>query len=326
MKLRKESWKKVLAEFKNVLAVVGPTASGKTALAVELCKEFNGEVVSCDSMQIYKDMPIATACPTPDEMHGIKHHLINFVDPSESFSVVRYCELARSCIDDIISRNKVPVIAGGTGLYFDWLINNIQYTPEETDSDYRRELEQRAESEGSEALLNELFETAPETAETLHVNNTGRIIRALEIYHNTGITMSESKRLSKAKGTDIKPFIIGLDSRNRDYLYERINKRVDVMIEKGLVDETRSYFDKYNGKTSIQAIGYKELRPFIDGEKSLDECIETLKMQTRRYAKRQLTWFRRDERIKVIYIDDYSSVEEMTDAALEYLRNGGEHI
>ena len=320
MKLRKESWKKVLAEFKNVLAVVGPTASGKTALAVELCKEFNGEVVSCDSMQIYKDMPIATACPTPDEMQGIKHHLINFVDPSESFSVVRYCELARSCIDDIISRNKVPVIAGGTGLYFDWLINNIQYTPEETDSDYRRELEQRAESEGSEALLNELFETDPETAETLHVNNTGRIIRALEIYHNTGITMSESKRLSKAKGTDIKPFIIGLDSRNRDYLYDRINKRVDVMIEKGLVDETRSYYDKYNGKTSIQAIGYKELKPYIDGEASLEECVDKLKLSTRHYAKRQLTWFRKNDMINFMMIDEYDSFDSLVKEAVKKIR------
>ena len=320
MKLRKESWKKVLAEFKNVLAVVGPTASGKTALAVELCKEFNGEVVSCDSMQIYKDMPIATACPTPDEMQGIKHHLINFVDPSESFSVVRYCELARSCIDDIISRNKVPVIAGGTGLYFDWLINNIQYTPEETDSDYRRELEQRAESEGSEALLNELFETDPETAETLHVNNTGRIIRALEIYHNTGITMSESKRLSKAKGTDIKPFIIGLDSRNRDCLYDRINKRVDVMIEKGLVDETRSYYDKYNGKTSIQAIGYKELKPYIDGEASLEECVDKLKLSTRHYAKRQLTWFRKNDMINFMMIDEYDSFDSLVKEAVKKIR------
>ncbi len=275
-----------MAECKKVLAVVGPTASGKTALAVELCKEFNGEVVSCDSMQIYKEMPIATATPSTEEMQGITHHLIGFADPSENFNVVCYCELARKCIDDIISRGKVPVIAGGTGLYFDWLVNNIQYTPETTDSVYRRELEQRALTQGAQVLLDELSEIDPETASSLHINNVGRIIRALEIYKNTGLTMSESKKLSRSKGTDIQPFIIGLDSRNRDYLYNRINTRVDKMIDDGLVDEAKNYFEKFSGKTSIQAIGYKELKPYLDGEAVLSECVEKLKISTRHYAKR----------------------------------------
>ena len=309
-----------MAECKKVLAVVGPTASGKTALAVELCKEFNGEVVSCDSMQIYKEMPIATATPSTEEMQGITHHLIGFADPSENFNVVRYCELARKCIDDIISRGKVPVIAGGTGLYFDWLVNNIQYTPETTDSVYRRELEQRALTQGAQVLLDELSEIDPETASSLHINNVGRIIRALEIYKNTGLTMSESKKLSRSKGTDFQPFIIGLDSRNRDYLYNRINTRVDKMIEDGLVDEAKKYFEKVSGKTSIQAIGYKELKPYLDGEASLSECVEKLKISTRHYAKRQLTWFRKNEKIHFVFIDEYETFDSMVNHIINLIK------
>ena len=309
-----------MAEYKKVLAVVGPTASGKTALSVELCKTFNGEVVSCDSMQIYKDMQIATASPTEEEMQGIKHHLIGFVDPCDSFNVVRYCELARACIDDIISRGKTPVICGGTGLYFDWLINNIQWTPEDTDSDYRRELEERALSSGAQSLLDELYEIDSETASSLHINNVGRIIRALEIYKNTGLTMSESKRISKLKGSDFEPFIIGLDSKNRDYLYSRINSRVDKMIENGLVDEAKNYYDKYKGKTSIQAIGYKELKPYLDGEASLEECAERLKLSTRHYAKRQLTWFRKNTNIKFLMIDDFDDFDSLVDFAIKMIK------
>lgn len=308
-----------MAEVKKVLAVVGPTASGKTALSVELCKRFNGEVVSCDSMQIYKDMHIATAAPDEEEMQGIRHHLIGFVDPCESFNVVRYCELAHSCIDDIISRHKTPVICGGTGLYFDWLINNIQWTPENTDSVYRRELEKAASLYGPQVLLDKLFEIDPGTASTLHINNVGRIIRALEIYKNTGMTMSENKRLSKSQKSDYKPFIIGLDSRNRDYLYSRIDNRVDNMIENGLINEAKNYYEKYNGKTSIQAIGYKELKPYFDGETSLEKCIEKLKLSTRHYAKRQLTWFRKNSDINFIMIDDYDSFDSLVDSAIQII-------
>ena len=309
-----------MAEYKNVLAVVGPTASGKTALAVELCKAFDGEVVSCDSMQIYKDMPIATASPSPEEMQGIRHHLIGVVDPSENFNVVKYCENAKKCIDDIISRGKNPVICGGTGLYFDWLVNNYQFKNEKTDSDYRRLLEQRALSEGSQNLIDELYEIDPETASGLHVNNVGRIIRALELYHNTGLTMSENKRLSKSEESDINAFVIGLDSLDRNYLYNRINERVDLMIQKGLIDEARSYFEKYSGKTSVQAIGYKELKPYIDGEATLEECIEKLKISTRHYAKRQLTWFRKNKNIHFLMIDEFSNSCMLAEKAIEIIK------
>ncbi len=311
-----------MAESENVLAVVGPTASGKTRLAVELCKRFDGEVVSCDSMQIYKDMRIATAAPTEEEMQGIKHHLICFADPSDEFSVKRYCELANNCIDDIIRRGKVPVIAGGTGLYFSSLIDNIQFSDEETDGEYRRYLKQRAENEGAQILLDELYEIDPETADTLHVNNVGRIIRALEIYHNTGITMSENKRLSKLKGSKYNPFIIGLDAENRDCLYNRINARVDRMVEDGLIEEAKNYYGKYSGKTSVQAIGYKELKPYLDGDARLDECLEQLKLSTRHYAKRQLTWFRKDTRVHFLMIDKYKSPVSLTEAAVSLIKEG----
>ncbi|MBR0120151.1 MAG: tRNA (adenosine(37)-N6)-dimethylallyltransferase MiaA [Clostridia bacterium] len=309
-----------MAELKKVLAVVGPTAAGKTALAVELCKAFNGEVVSCDSMQIYKDMAVATAAPTEDEMQGIKHHLIGFADPSENFNVVRYCKLARECIDNIISESKIPVICGGTGLYYDWLVDNIQYSDEETDSDYRHSLEKVAKEKGARHLMDELAEIDPETAHTLHINNVARIIRALEIYHNTGMTMSESKRLSKIKGSDIEPFTLGIDFKNRDILYNRINKRVDEMIANGILDEARNFYKKYNGKTSVQAIGYKELKPYLDGELTLDECTEKLKQSTRRYAKRQLTWFRKNDKLRFLTADDFESFDLLCEHAIGMIR------
>ncbi|MCR5522489.1 MAG: tRNA (adenosine(37)-N6)-dimethylallyltransferase MiaA [Clostridia bacterium] len=316
-----------MAECKiQVAAVVGPTASGKTALSVNLCRALDGEVVSCDSMQIYKDMDIATAKPTPAEMGGIPHHLIGFVDTSEEFSVARYCEEAKKAIISIHARGKMPVVVGGTGLYYSSLVDNIDFFHEENDYVYREELKKEATEKGAQVLLDRLAEIDPVGAEKLHVNDLNRIIRALEKYQVTGMTKTQSDEKSRGQPSPFEFRSICLSARDRQVLYDRINRRVDGMIEAGLVEEARRFFALPAGNTAVQAIGYKELKPFIDGEKSLDECIETLKMQTRRYAKRQLTWFRRDERIKVIYIDDYSSVEEMTDAALEYLRNGGEHI
>ncbi len=312
-----------MAEFKKkVAAVVGPTASGKTSLAVMLCQALSGEVVSCDSMQIYKGMQIGTAAPTEEEMQGIPHHLIGFVSPDEEFSVARYCELAKKCIDGIVARGNLPVITGGTGLYFNSLIDNIEFFEEDNNGECRAQLKLRAQTEGAQVLLDELYAIDPETAKALHVNNLGRIIRALEVYLLTGKTLSETKRLSRLKGSELDPVIIGLDARDRSFLYDRINRRVDMMLESGLVDEAKRFYSLYSGKTSSQAIGYKEFLPYLNGEKSLEECAEQLKLQTRHYAKRQLTWFKKDERIRFLMIDDYSCAEELFEEALKIIKEG----
>lgn len=305
-----------------LIAIIGPTASGKTSLAVEICKRYNAEAVSCDSMQIYKGMDIATAKPTVAEMQGIPHHLIGFLDPDEVFSVAKYCETARNIISDISSRGKKAVLVGGTGLYYSSLVDNIEFLQEETDFEYREMLKKRAETEGAQVLLDELSEIDPESAAQLHVNNVGRIIRALEIHHTTGKTKTNQNEESRNSPSPFVTTAICLDARDRQFLYDRINRRVDIMLENGLLEEARAFFESPLGRTARQAIGYKELNPYFCGEKSLEECIENLKMQTRRYAKRQLTWFRRDEKIKFIYIDDYSSSEDLVNAACEIIERG----
>lgn len=312
-----------MAESKIPLtAVVGPTASGKTSLAVELCKRLNGEAVSCDSMQIYKGMDIATAKPTEQEMQGIPHHLIGFLDPEIPFSVAKYCEMAKSAINDIVGRGKSAVLVGGTGLYYSSLVDNIEFLPDETDFEYREELKKKAEMNGAQVLLDELYLIDPESASKLHVNNVGRIIRALEIYHTTGKTITEQNELSKQNPTSFETLTICLDARNRQFLYDRINRRVDVMLEAGLLDEAKSFLSSHAGSTAKQAIGYKELAPFFEGKASLEECVENLKMQTRRYAKRQLTWFRRCENINYIYIDEYDSFDDIADTAIKIIKEG----
>ena len=312
-----------MAESKiPLIAVVGPTASGKTSLAVELCKYYDAEAVSCDSMQIYQGMDIATAKPTHDEMQGIKHHMMGFLSPYESFSVAKYCEMAKDVIFDLDSKNKKAVLVGGTGLYFNSLVDNVQFFDEETDFEYREFLKKEAEEKGAQYLLDMLHEIDPESAGELHINNLGRIIRALEIYHSTGKTKSMQNEESHKIPSPFDLTVICLDARDRQFLYDRINRRVDIMLEMGLLEEAKEFFDANVGKTAAQAIGYKELEPYFKGEKSLDECIENLKMQTRRYAKRQLTWFRRDSRMNFLYIDDYSGADELLKAALEITERG----
>lgn len=302
-----------------LIAVVGPTASGKTSLAVEICKRYNAEAVSCDSMQIYKGMDIATAKPTVDEMQGIPHHLIGFVDPDEAFSVAKYCETAKNAIFDINGRGKRAVLVGGTGLYYSSLTDNIEFLPEETDFEYREYLKKRAAEDGAQVLLDELCSVDPEAAKQLHINNLGRIIRALEIHHTTGKTKTIQNEESRKSPSPFATTAICLDARDRQFLYDRINRRVDIMLENGLLEEAKAFFESPLGRTARQAIGYKELNPYFCGEKSLSECIDNLKMQTRRYAKRQLTWFRRDEKIKFLYIDDYREADELINAACEII-------
>ncbi len=305
-----------------LVVVAGPTASGKTSLGIAVCKEFGGEVISADSMQIYKGMDIATAKPTKEEISQIPHHLIDIVDPDERFSVARFKSLAQEKIDDIISRKKLPVIVGGTGLYIDNLVENIELVDSEIDSVLREKLSKKAESEGIQALIDELREIDPEFVDNLKEINKKRIIRALELFYTSGITVTEQNRLSRLHESPYDVCYICLDAHDREILYSRINQRVDKMVEEGLLEEAKDFIEN-KGITSAQAIGYKELTPYFNGEKTLDEALDSLKQGTRRYAKRQLTWFRRNEKSVHLYIDEYKNVRELYEAAFDIIRNSG---
>ncbi len=300
----------------RLLAVVGPTASGKSVLAAALAREMSGEVISCDSMQIYKGFSIATAVPTEEEMLGVPHHLLSFADPGEGFSVARYCQLAAECISEISGRGKLPVLCGGTGLYYNSLVDGIEFADFECDDEIRKSLQLQAETEGGQVLLNELAEFDPVCAERLEPADHKRIIRAIEVYKATGITMTEHISRSRSKQPDYRLCVIGLGFDDREVLYDRINRRVDLMMANGLLEETERFFAGNPGETAVQAIGYKELKPYIDGECTLDMALENLKRATRRYAKRQLSWFRRDKRINWINVDGYSSFDELLKDAL----------
>ena len=304
----------------KVIVIVGPTASGKTGLSIELAKRYNGEIVSADSMQIYKDMNIATAKPTIEEMCGIKHHLIDFLNPGETYSVGQYVLDAENAISDILSRNKTPIVCGGTGLYVDSLINGINFTEDSSDDKIRNELYQIAETEGIDYLLNVLKEFDPDSYENLsQQRNLRRIIRAIEFYKVTGKTITQQNIESQNTSSKFDYLIIGLNADDRQFIYDRINRRVDLMIESGLIEETKSVLQMNLSDTSIKAIGYKELIPYINNQSSLDDCIEKLKMETRRYAKRQLTWFRRNKMINWIYIDRYSSLNDIVKVAVDII-------
>lgn len=302
-----------------VVVVLGPTASGKTSLSIEIAEHFGGEIVSADSMQIYENMDIATAKPTADELSRVRHHLIGFVPAGESFSVARYKEKAIGAIDDILSRGKLPVVVGGTGLYIDTLIKNTEFFEYE-ESDIRARLEDRCDKEGIEALYDELRNIDPVTAGKLHINDVKRIIRALEVYYSTGMTISKQEELSHKNESRYRFCLIGLNANDRQYLYDRINLRVDMMLKEGLVKEAESFFRSDISKTAAQAIGYKELRPYFDSLVTLEEAIEKLKMETRRYAKRQLTWFRRNPDIHWLNIDEYDK-SGLTEKACDIIKN-----
>ena len=276
-----------------VIVVCGPTASGKTELAVKIAEKYNGEIIGADSMQIYKGMDIATAKPTPEELRGVKHHLIDFLEPSEPFSVADYVEKARGVIAEVAARGKLPVIAGGTGLYINSLIDNIEFAEVKADIAFREEMKNIPAGE----LLKRLRKIDPESAEILHENNVKRIIRALEVYHTAGRTITKLKAESRLNPSPYEPLMLGIEFP-RNELYERIDRRVDLMLEAGLLEEARAFYARKNSHTSAQAIGYKELLPFLEGRAELSDCIESLKKSTRNYAKRQLTWFKKDPRIR----------------------------
>lgn len=313
----------VLDEKIKLVAVVGPTAAGKTAVAVSLAEQFGGEVISCDSMQIYKGMPIASAVPDETEKRGIPHHLMEIADPGESFSVARYCELAHKAVADVAARGNLPILCGGTGLYYTSLVDDVRFGDESGDPELRSKLAVRAQAEGNAALHAELTEIDPDSAAKISPNDQKRIIRALELCISTGMTAEVRERQSRAGGSRYDVLPIGIGYRSRETLYDRINRRVDVMLEKGLVEEARAFFSLGSAGTAAQAIGHKELAGYLDGRESLESAADRLRQSTRRYAKRQLTWFRRDERIKWIYADDYSDYDGVVNAAAGIIREKG---
>ena len=294
-----------------VLAVAGPTASGKTWLGVELAKIYGGEVISADSMQIYKGMDIASAKPSEEEKQGIPHHLMDFLDRDVSFSAADYVSLANEKIQEILSRGKLPIIVGGTGLYIDSLLENVKFSEGGSDEDYRQELYAFAKEQGNEALHARLAELDPEAAEGIHPNNLVRVVRALEVCHVTGRRFSDLKRESRTVESPYDSLIIGLNFEDRQKLYDRIDLRVDEMVKAGLIEEARQLWQESGMKTAANAIGYKELIPYFEGKAELDGCIDIIKQETRRYAKRQLTWFRRNSRIEWIMIDGFNKKNEI---------------
>lgn len=300
----------------KVIVIVGPTASGKTALSIEVAKRIDGEIISCDSMQIYKDMDIGTAKVTKEEMQGVKHYLIDFVSPEERYSVSNFKNDSEKAIEEILKNGKVPIIVGGTGLYVDSLIYGIEYQEIKFDEEYRNELMQKAESEdGLKELYKKAKEIDNEAMKTISQNDKKRIIRVLEIFNATGITKTEQERLSRINGVkyDFKVFAINMD---RQKLYERINKRVDVMLEKGLIEEVKILKQKYNHfPTAMQGLGYKEVVEFLEDKCTYQEMVEKIKQETRRYAKRQLTWFRKNK--QTIWLDAENGIQSNSDIILE---------
>ena len=294
----------------KIIAVAGPTASGKTKLAIEIAKRFSGEVISCDSMQIYRGLNIGTAKPTADEMCGIPHHMIDIVNPEQRYSVADFVRDARTAVDDCLRRGKLPVIAGGTGLYMDSVLLNISFDEVVQDMDYRKKLQDYADKFGAEALHTRLREKDSEAADKIHPNNVRRVIRALEVCHTTGKTFTQVNNESRREPL-YNAKIFGIDT-DREVLYNRIDRRVDIMLEDGLLDEVKRFYDAGldRSTTAMQAIGYKEIYDFLDRKCSLEDAVEKIKMESRRYAKRQLTWFRRNEMIDWVKIDNLDEIFE----------------
>ncbi|MGE5328984.1 MAG: tRNA (adenosine(37)-N6)-dimethylallyltransferase MiaA [Deltaproteobacteria bacterium] len=302
----------------KVLVILGPTAVGKTNLSIELAKRVNGEIISADSMQIYKYMDIGTAKPNLEEMQGIKHYLIDTLEPNEECNVAKYKEMAEKCIEEILNKNKMPLIVGGTGLYVNSVVDNIEFTETLTDWNYRTKLEEKAGIEGTDILYKELEKVDFEAAEKIHPNDLRRIIRALEVYHSTGIPISCHNKVSKQNLPKYDFAMIGLNTE-REVLYKRIDLRVDEMFKRGLVDEVKKLIEIgiSSKNTSMQGLGYKEVVDYLEGRALLNEAVEIIKMNSRRYAKRQLTWFRRDKRIQ--WFDINEGMENIIKKILIYL-------
>lgn len=301
-------------EKTKIICVVGATASGKTDLAVKLAKAVDGEIISADSMQVYKNMPIATAVATKEEQDGVPHHLVEFLNTNQTFSVADFVERAKVLIDEITARGRAPIVAGGTGLFVDSLVKNVSFSQVGSNAEIRNELAEKS----NEELFEKLLELDPKSAEDIHPNNRKRVIRALELCMS-GTSKTEQNENSMLIDSPYDALYIGIGYQDRQKLYDRINKRVDLMLDAGLENEARQMLGK-QGLTARQAIGHKELQPYIDGNITLDEAVEGLKRETRRYAKRQLTWFRRNENINWLYADEMSR-DELVEKAVDLAKN-----
>ena len=315
----------------KILAIVGPTASGKTAVSIALAKRLGGEIVSCDSMQVYRRMDIGTAKPTAEEMCGVPHHLLDAVEPDAPFSCAEYVTKAGEAVKEITARGKLPILCGGTGLYLDrFLCGEMEET--HADESLRASLFAFAEKEGVDALHARLRAVDPESADAIHKNNVKRVVRALEIYEQTGIPKSEFDRRSQAGESPYDAVVIGLSYPRREVLYERINRRVDIMLAEGLLEETRQLMEEgvfEVNLTAAQAIGYKELLGYLRGEETLAEATENLKTATRRYAKRQLTWFSAKSYVHWVEMEKNGklcTLDEVCEEILSHLQKGGEAL
>lgn len=301
-----------MADFSKprVVAVGGPTASGKTALSVALAKAFDGEIINADSMQIYKNLDVGTAKPTTQEQQGIPHHLLGFLPPETPFSVADFTAAADPLVREISAHGKLPLVVGGTGLYITSLLNGVAFAPEKLDPTIRARLQAQAEAEGGAALYAKLQAVDPDYAAQVHPNNLPRVIRALELFEATGRKMSEERVNARAAEPPYRALCLCLTCRDRAALYDRIGRRVDLMVENGVLDEARQVYDHRDSyRTAAQAIGYKEFFPYFEGTASLDDCTERLKQATRNYAKRQLTWFRRQNDAVWLYLDEENVVD-----------------
>lgn len=306
--------------MQNIICIAGPTASGKTALSIALAKQLDGEVVSCDSMQIYKGMDIGTAKPTLEEMDGVPHHMLDVAEPWEDFSVSRYCEMAAPIVDDIVARGKTAIIAGGTGLYMDALIRGNTFAPYPS-TGMRQKLEAQADEQGTEKMLELLRSIDPDSAERLHLADRKRILRALEVYYETGETITAHNRKTQAQPNRYNPIWFALEDADRARLYARIDRRVDKMLEAGLLEEIRQLLAVGISPrcTAMQAIGYKEFIDYLDGNCTLDAASAAVKQASRHYAKRQLTWFRRNPAIHWLRRSSNDTNEKILLAAQQVL-------
>ena len=309
----------------KILVVSGPTASGKTALAVELALAHNGEVVSADSMQIYRRMDIGTAKPTRAEMRGVPHHMLDVADPEEDFSVARYVELAARCVDDILARGKLPIVAGGTGLYIDSLLSGRTFARFDPDSPLRRELEEELARRGGAALLEELARVDPDTAARLHPNDGKRIVRALEVYRSTGTTLTEHNAMTRSLPPRYDALTLTLAFQRREDMWDRIDRRVDRMMADGLAEEVRALLDSGvpDRCTAMQAIGYKEMAAALRGDGDTARAAEEIKLRSRQYAKRQLTWFRRNPDARWLLWGREPDLSAALQASTKYLSEFG---
>ena len=306
----------------RVVAVGGPTASGKTALSVALARAFDGEIINADSMQIYKNLDVGTAKPSAEERQGIPHYLLDFLSPETPYSVADFTAAADPLIRDITARGRLPLVVGGTGLYITSLLSGMAFAPEKTDPAIRARLQARADTEGGAAIYAELQRIDPDYAAQVHPNNLPRVIRALELFEATGRRMSDQRREARPAEAPYHALCLCLTCRDRAVLYSRIDRRVDEMVENGVLDEARQVYDHRDAyRTAAQAIGYKEFFPYFEGTANLTECTERLKQATRNYAKRQLTWFRRQNDAVWLYLDEEDVTEHACTLVRAFLHN-----